>query len=368
MSRKETKETETTEETDYYSSNEKNTVADLEVKTDEITKGLEDGSCETEKDNKSKCKPFYFVDHPNKPEIPSPYINKSMQLEKTNRDFTLKEFQVVRSATNRQNVLEAYKRIGTVLNEVDPTTLPKQNIDKVCFILVNSCNNDYDYYGYGPFNDAYMVAKFHKDMGFNVALIYNPKSPVFLQFLEYFLTYTSKNLTFYYTGRDSITKKSIDHGIRFNDDTCIFQDDLASFVFEKCNEQTKIIILSDCYSTGSIINMGKIKDLTDESNRNQIKIVAFNINKKKVNPRETNIKLTHGLFTYYFCTFTKHYPRYTPKEVISLLNISFLRFKISFTLMATQDELIDKVFFDDAADTFDPRPVEKDDEVSEPKN
>lgn len=347
-------ETKGTDETEGYSETTSdstaNTIAEQTTQTEEVTKGGEDGSCDTEKDNTIKCKPFNFVDNPNKPEIPSPYIHRSAQLEKTNKKFTFKDFQAVRNISNRQEVIEAYRRIGTIINDVNPNDLPRQEMENVCFILVNSCNTDHDYYGYGPFNDAYMIAKFHKDLGYNIALIYNPKSEVFMQFLEYFLTYTTKNLTFYYTGRDSITKKNIDHGIRFNDDTVVYQDDLAKIFYEKCREKTKIIVLSDCASSDSIINMDKIKSFIEDNTKPFVEIVNFSLNKKKLKANER--KLTHGLLTFFYCTFIRHYPHCTLKELDIMLHGSYLRFKIPIKILCTNDILYDQIFYDKAVEAF----------------
>lgn len=333
-----------------FTSSEKNTVAELSMDKEEMTKGTEDGSCETSKNSAKKCKRFKFVDHPKKPEITSPYIHRISQLEKAKPNFTLKEYQSVRNSAKRQEVLEAYKRIGTVLNDVNVDELPKQGLEDVCFILVNSCNNDYDYYGYGPFNDAYMAAKLHKDMGYKVAMIYNPESDNFMRFLEHFITYTTKNLTFYYSGRDSITKKNIDHGIRFNDDTVIYQDDLAKFFFEKCRPKLKVFILSDCYSGDSIINIDKLKLLLEDNCKPFIRVFTFSLNKKKLKLNER--KLTHGLLTYFICNFIRHYPHCSAKELKTMLYGAYDRFRIIPKLCYTHEDLTEQICFENAINAF----------------
>lgn len=355
--------------TDYSTNNaSKEISSNKNLNTEERLDQLYNEESATEIKRKTKAIKNFFVDLPKRPEIPSPYVTRVTKLEKSNKDFELVEFQRIRKVTSRKDILEGIQRIGKILNTVEPSSIPKEGLDKVCFILVNSCNNEFDYFGVGPFNDAYMMAKFHKQMGYNIVLLYNPTAQKFLEFFEFFLTYTTTSLTFYYTGKDAIANKDIDHGIYFIDNTMILQDDLSKFIFEKCHEKGKILLLSDCSSGDSIFNIDLIRQLVEDTHKHIAEIVSFSLNKKGLKPRER--KLTHGLLTFYFCKFIKMYPNCTPKEVVDMLNGAFKRFKIIVTDKITEHNLGYDLFFKDARDAFSEKPEESNEteETSQTEN
>lgn len=288
-----------------------------------------------------KTKKARFVDEPNKPEIPSQYLYRVEQLYQTKKKFTLKDFQEVRTVSNRKEIIDSFQRIGMVLNDVLPSSLPKKEITKVCFIVVNSSISSFDYCGIGSFNDAFMIGKFHQKLNYKVFLLYNSTAEVFLQFLEFFLTYTKKYLTFYYSGRDAISVGT--HGLCFVDKSKVFHDDLAKFICDKCNEKSRILIISDCVQGGAIFDMNVVKYRKKTQPKKLSNIIVFYVIKKDVKKELKG--LTHGLFTFLFCRTVKKNPHITSWQLIDALNLECLRFKESFNIDISVRDLDNTILF-----------------------
>lgn len=305
-----------------------------------------------EKTKKSKSQKNISVRKPYS--TPSQYLKRLAQLN-NKKKFTFFEFQEARTVSCRKDILDSFQEIGTILDDrVMP--ISRKEIGKVCFIVANSCSHSLDYRGIGPFNDAYLIGKFHHDQNYEVFLLYNSTREVFLRILEFFLKYTTKYLTIYYTGTDSI--KIGNHGLRFIDNTNLFDDDLAKFICDKCNGKSKILILSDCSSGGGILRMNAVKYKNETQTDKTTKIIAFSVHKTKL---KKDIKsLSRGLFTYYFCKLVKENPRCSACELVDLLNTSLHNFRESVSVECSDEYLPERVLFKDAIRAF---PMEEEETI-----
>lgn len=289
-----------------------------------------------------------FVDKPDKPERSSAFLHKAVSLDKKDNQFSDSKFQSVRKVSNQKEIIESFHRIGMDINDVEVDDIPKENLNKVCFVLINNYYKDYKCLGVGPLNDAYLFALIHHKMGFKIVFMFNPEMDNFTEKLEFFLANTVMALTIYYSGRDSSSRvRRVGHGIQFIDDEVMSSKEFGQLVGGKSNGTAKIIIISDCGSGKTVFSM---KAATNTENAHTSPMINFSVDKKILTPRER--RMSQGLFTYYFSKLVRQFPNASPKEMVDMLNISFERFKITFSSLVSFDTLDEKPMFPGADTAF----------------
>ena len=282
-----------------------------------------------------------FADRPDKKQKHPHYEHKAIKLYNKKNQFTIKEFHRIRKDSTHKNLISSFSRISMCLNGKDPSKIPIRDLDKVCFILINTYEDTEDDLGVGPLNDGYIIGSDHHNLGFKVFYLYNPNSNEFLSHLNYFIKNVTKSLTIYYSGADSIDKNGI-HGIQFID-TFIPSSQISILVCKECNPKVKVIFLSDCRTGGSIFD---VDSMMSDYCANPLIILSFFANKDKISKDNKDMKRSHGIFTYYFCNIISETPNITPASFIERVNTYILRFNELAIVESTKPELFDSPIFE----------------------
>lgn len=257
-----------------------------------------------------------YVDNPGHKAKHQHYENKIDELDKKNNDFSCKKFYHQRNNySTHKKTLKAFGRISMCLNEKQPSDLPVNDMDNVCFILINDYENKHKYeLGVGPLNDGYIFANHMNKMGYKVFYLYNTESDKFSDFLAFFMKNTSSYLTVFYTGR--VMNKS--RGISFAK-TALSQESMENIITQNYNGQSHVVFVTDSLESGSAFNIDKLPYKT------MISIAV----KKKIDPKSIVVsydKHYHGIFTYYLVKEITRNPAATPREIVENMSSKLSRF------------------------------------------
>ncbi|KAK8888116.1 hypothetical protein M9Y10_039177 [Tritrichomonas musculus] len=272
-----------------------------------------------------------FVDTPRKRQKHPHYEHRTIKLDLKDNEFSSKKFQHVRKVSTHKKILKAFGRIALCLNNKPVSTLPQGDYAKVCFIVIN----DYDdkknnKLGVGPLNDGYLMGLKHHRFGFKVFYLYNGEDIEFANYLAFFMKNTRKALTVFYTGRTT-NKES---GISFPN-TCIMKETIVKIVTSSYNGKARVVFITDSLGSGSVFNVNAIPAKN---------MISFYV-EKTVKPETKEGRLSHGLFTYYFCKITSDCPNITPNRLIERMNPSLKRFGITFKCENSDSDLNEKPIF-----------------------
>lgn len=282
-----------------------------------------------------------FIDEPDKKQKKPHYENQTNKLNSRNNKFTNKEFYKIRKDATHKKLISSFSRISMCLNGKDPSSIPIGELDKVCFILMNTYKDTDDDFGVGPLNDGYLVGLNHQRLNFKIFYMYNPKIDEFFNFLSFFVKNVTNSLTVYYSGGDSIDINGI-HGIQFTD-SAISSSKISSLVYRECNPKIKVVFLSDCRAGGSVFDA---KSMVSKDSANPLSILSFYVNKDKIRKDTKDMKRSHGIFTYYFCHIIKEDPNTTPASFNDCVNSCLLRFNEFAIIESTNPILIDSPIFE----------------------
>lgn len=276
-----------------------------------------------------------YVDTPNKKQKHPHYEHKSAKLYAKDNAFSFKEFQKIRKDSTHKHLIKSFARIAMRLNDKDCSTIPTNELGKVCFILINTYEDNDTDLGVGPLNDGYLIGLKHHRLGYKIFYLYNPKCEEFISYLEFFLAKTEHSLTVFYTGRDSDVSGS--HGIEFVDDK-LSKYSINSILKRKCNEKLKVVLITDCISGGSVFDIHAINQNNNDDSK-ILDIINFSVNKSDVKGDAEIGKRSHGIFTFYLCKITSDFPSITPEQLAKKMNIFLKRFSETFVFEATNKEL-----------------------------
>ncbi|OHT05719.1 Clan CD, family C14, metacaspase-like cysteine peptidase [Tritrichomonas foetus] len=263
-------------------------------------------------------------------------------------NFTKDQFQKARACSTIDAVLSDFKKIGKYLNQRKPDSVPKNNLDKVCFLMCNTYTRADYHLGVGPLNDAYTVAQNHHNMGFQIYFLHNSTKEEFLAFLEFFLKNTKKELTVFFTGHGaSVKDKNGDESDGFDeamvfDKGFIVDDDLA-LMLKNADGKCRVILLTDCCHSGSIWDIQSSKKTGQKLPPN---IISLSAAKDSQTAKQTTIgKKSQGIFTFYFWKFVNENPKITPKQLESKINVAIKKFNQCFVFASTSKGMENKPIF-----------------------
>lgn len=137
---------------------------------------------------------------------PIPYEKKT---ERLGLNFPKSDFVKARRSSTISKSLQALKSVGTHLNSKKFDFISKDDLDRVCFVIVNTYKKQNFHLGVGPMNDAYIVASNHHRRGYKVFFLHNSTCDEFLTYLKFFIQYTQISLTVFYAGRTTSIQKEI---------------------------------------------------------------------------------------------------------------------------------------------------------------
>ena len=281
-----------------------------------------------------------FVDNPDKKQKHPHYEHQTKKLHLKKNEFTNKEFHKIRKDATHKNLISSFSRISMCMNDKDPSCIPIGELNRVCFILVNTYEDTDDDLGVGPLNDGYLVGLNHHRLECKVFYLYDPKSSEFLTFLAYFLKNVTQALTVYYSGGDTIAT-SPNHGIKFIDES-IPSNQISSLVAKECNPKIRVMFLTDCRTGDTVFDATAMKS---EVSSDTLSIVSFSANKDKVPKDNKDMKRSHGIFTYYFCNVTSEAPNMSPNRLKERIDPYLLRFNETFEVETTNPEMLESPIF-----------------------
>ena len=268
-----------------------------------------------------------YVDTPNKKQKHPHYEHRAAKLDQKDNEFSSKKFHQVRKVSTHKKLLKSFGRIGMCLNDKPASIVPTDNLDKVCFILVNDYDNGQNDLGVGPLNDGYLVGLKHHRLGFKVFYLYNSRSEEFATYLAFFMFRTSEALTVFYSGREGKGD-----GIEFSNGS-LSKNYISEVISKNYNKNVRALFITDCIGGGSVF------DIYGCSNMISLSVE----NKESLESKE--YKRLHGIFTYYFSKITSDSPNITPNRLAERMNPSLNRFNEVFTYELSSEDLGDTPIF-----------------------
>ena len=230
-------------------------------------------------------------------------------------------------------LLKTLNEFAISLNDKAIKNMPLSELDKVCFILINTYENENENFGIGPLNDAIHICLHYRRLHYRVFYLYNPRSSQFISFLEYFLKNTINNLTVFYSGYDSSNKNI--HDIKFPNGH-LPSKDIKKSIMQNCNGKAKITFITNSFNGGSVFDITSINNSNNQQTKNDI--ISFWVEKDQSNH---NSKKSHGTFIYYLCKFINGSNNFSPKDLVDKINPSLSRFSEVFQCEISNEELAD---------------------------
>lgn len=240
------------------------------------------------------------------------------------------KYQQNTKSLTQQTILKSLGRIGICLNEKQTTSISANDLNKVCFILINIQDNDNNNeLGFDSLNDGYLVGLKHHRHEYKVFYLYNPSSSEFSSFLCFFLKNTKQALTVFYSGRGSNDKE----GIEFKDDA-ISKSSINHFILHECEGNKQVMFITDCINGGSVFDISGVD--------RELNLISFSVSKSNFSDEN---KRPHGIFTYYFCKLTNDFPNITPSRLIERMNPQLHLFNQNFSCQTSKTELFNRPVF-----------------------
>lgn len=262
------------------------------------------------------------------------YESRVYKLDRKDNEFTSKQFHHIRKDTTNKKILDSLSKIGTCLNTKKTTDVKTENLNKVCFVLINSLQIENKSYEVGPLNDGYLICLQHYRLGFKVFYLFNPESIQYLKFLEFFMMFTKIELTVFYSGPD-LSSFGVE-GIEFSNGS-LTKDSIGKIIAHNCSGNARILFITDCRGGGSVFD---INSCNHQKNAKPSNMISFYVNKSE-SPESKESLLSHGIFTYYFCKIISKNPEITPDKLVDMMNPSLSRFNEVFRCEITNNELVD---------------------------
>ena len=116
-----------------------------------------------------------YVDTPDKKQKHPHYEHQTAKLNAKDNEFSNKEFQKIRKDSTHKHMIKSFGRIGMCLNNKNSSSIPTNELNKVCLILINTYEDEDTDLGVGPLNDGYLIGLKHHRLGYTIFYLYNPK-------------------------------------------------------------------------------------------------------------------------------------------------------------------------------------------------
>lgn len=209
------------------------------------------------------------------------------------------------------------KTYGRDLGSIPISRIPRE-LEKVCFICVNTYTSFRLNLGTGPISDAVAFAKCLKTFGHEVYFINNPHSRNFLKYLDAFFQATSNELVLYYVGQGTSSDSDEDEDVQKNeafafDDGIITNDELANHIAENKQGNCRVILVTDIGSPGSIWD---IRGTECHGAQIPDNVLSISASPDTSCAKQTQVnRQEEGIFTYNLTKILKKNPMITPREL-----------------------------------------------------
>lgn len=284
-------------------------------------------------------------------------ITYEKRVTKLGNDFTKKKFIKARSSSTIVKRTHEIKKYGTCLKDRSSEFISKDSLDKVCFIIINTYKSRHFHLGVGPMNDAIIVASDHKKRGYKVFYLHNSTRNQFLTYLKFFLQYTQKTLTIFYSGRTTTLQH--EKGNLYDDNTenhkdkfvkaMIFEQgyvadlDIGTLLTNFKLSRLKVVFISDSCHYGPVWDFNspifRFQNLPD-------KIISISVNMNDDISDYDKLLITNdGIFTICFWNILKDTPNITPIQLKEKIGPQLQKFGLSIVYHTTSNNLDEEPIF-----------------------
>lgn len=269
------------------------------------------------------------------------YIYKK-KVEKSK--FSKKEFQKARGSANPKKVQESFNKIAICLNTTKIEDIPIKDLDNVCFAICNTYKKNNNTLGVGPLKDGYLISELCHKKEYKIFYFYDPSRDDFLKYLSIFIKNTKKNLMIYYSGRcTTIYKHHKDDTAIVFDEGYVNGEELNTVLSNNWNKRSKIVLICDCFTGGSIWNLSFDKKQFPSFPSNVVSM--YPVYNSTVPDMVKKAQKMHGIFTYYLCKFINETIDFSPTTLTSEMDPSLERFNISVMVESTNPYLESQSIF-----------------------
>ncbi|KAK8853757.1 hypothetical protein M9Y10_016300 [Tritrichomonas musculus] len=237
------------------------------------------------------------------------------------------------------------KEYGRDLGSIPISRIPKE-MEKVCFICVNTYTSYRLNLGTGPINDAVSFAKCLKQYDYEIFFQNNPHSRNFLKYLDEFFKNTTNELVLYYVGHGT-SLLDLDEDSDPTKDAFIFddgkiaQDTLVDHISQYKNPNQKLVLVNDSCYPGSIWDIKdagsfppNIMSLCASADSQTAKLQTL------VNAQEA------GIFTHNMTKILKKNPSMTPRELQAQMKPILRKYQQTFSIGSSTPEILDEPLFE----------------------
>lgn len=285
---------------------------------------------------------------------PIPYEKKTERLE---LNFPKSDFVKARRSSTISKSLQALKSVGTHLNSKKFDFISKDDLDRVCFVIVNTYKKQNFHLGVGPMNDAYIVASNHHRRGYKVFFLHNSTCDEFLTYLKFFIQYTQISLTVFYAGRTTSIQKEIkqnDSGsleqkknklvkAMIFEQGYVIDNDIGILLANFKRNQAKFVFISDCCHGGPIWEFDSpnfcLLNLPDN-------IISISVeNDEEISDYDKLLITNDGIFTIWFWRISNEYPSVTPCQLKEKIAPQLKKFGLSVVYHSTSNNLYKEPIF-----------------------
>lgn len=241
------------------------------------------------------------------------------------------------------------KTYGRDLSTIPLSRVPAE-MEKACFICVNTYTSYRLNLGTGPLNDAVTFAKAMKNFGYQIYFLHNPHCRNFLNYLDKYFANTTQELVVYYVGHGTSVKDldkdeadGYDEAFVF-DDGNIIDDDLITHLIDNKHPDNEIVLVTDACHSGSIwdIQGGDIK-----GRKLPNRIMSISAANDKQTAKQTMInRAEQGIFTYNLSKILKKNPSITPPQLQSEMRKALRQYGQTVTVGTTSNDMLDEPIFE----------------------
>lgn len=255
------------------------------------------------------------------------------------------------AVNNKSNMSDPVRRLKTLGHDISGMAVSRIPIDmeKVCFICVNTYTSYRLNLGTGPVNDAVSFAKAVKGFGYDIYFIHNPHSRNFLKYLDVFFKNTQEELIVYYVGHGTTVRDEngdeddgYDEAFVF-DDGVIVDDVLVEHLIDCKHPDSKLILVTDACHSGSIWD---IQGGSVHGRELPKRIMSLSAANDKQTAKQTMIdREEQGIFTHNLTKLLKAEPTLSPNQLGPKLRTALRKYGQSYTVGTTSPELLDEPLF-----------------------
>lgn len=278
-------------------------------------------------------------------------ITYEQKASKLGYDFQREHFMKARSSSTVSKRKQQIKKMGISLKGKNVSFISKNDLNRVCFIIVNTYKRPDYHLGVGPMNDASIVASIHHRRGYKIYFLHNSTRDEFLTYFKFFIQNTKIALTIFYAGRT--TSLQVNKLFERQKNQCIkamvFEQgyiidyDVVNLLVNFRQNNEKIVLISDCCHGGPIWDFDSLFCSFQTLPSNIISIsVASNDN---ITDYDKIMVTNDGIFTVCLWKILNDCPAATPIQLEDKMNPLMNKFGLSVVYHATSDELATQTLF-----------------------